>query len=211
MATHKIRPKVKKFKKLFIDFTPNKKFFYPVETQYISTKFSEKISQNYNSRLQNLRKFKYLYKFSKTSTLKNLINKHLKKNKNSWSFLKEKELFSLFENRLDLLLYRLNLVSSLFEAKQLISHGKVFIDGKINRNYSYSLTKGNIISFKKSTEAIFKDRLISSSKNFYFYSYDNLEVCYKTFKIIILTEKVDSKKYLQHYSYFLNWSNLLIK
>ena len=68
MATHKIRPKVKKFKKLFIDFTPNKKFFYPVETQYISTKFSEKISQNYNSRLQNLRKFKYLYKFSKTST-----------------------------------------------------------------------------------------------------------------------------------------------
>ena len=26
MATHKIRPKVKKFKKLFIDFTPNKKF-----------------------------------------------------------------------------------------------------------------------------------------------------------------------------------------
>ena len=52
MATHKIRPKVKKFKKLFIDFTPNKKFFYPVETQYISTKFSEKISQNYNSRLQ---------------------------------------------------------------------------------------------------------------------------------------------------------------
>ena len=125
--------------------------------------------------------------------------------------LKEKELFSLFENRLDLLLYRLNLVSSLFEAKQLISHGKVFIDGKINRNYSYSLTKGNVISFKKSTEAIFKDRLISSSKNFYFYSYDNLEVCYKTFKIIILTEKVDSKKYLQHYSYFLNWSNLLIK
>ena len=208
MATHKIRPKVKKFKKFFIDSTFNKKFFYPVETQYISTKFSEKISQDYNSKLQNLRKFKYLYKFSKTSTLKNLIKKQ--KKKNSWSFLKEKELFSLFENRLDLILYRLNLVSSLFEAKQLISHGKVYVNGKINRNYSYSLTKGNIISFKKSTEATFKDRLLFSFKNVNFYSYDNLEVCYKTFKIIILTEKIDSKKYLQHYSYFLNWSNLLI-
>lgn len=79
MATHKIRPKVKKFKKFFIGSTFNKKFFYPVEMQYISTKFSEKISQDYNSKLQNLRKFKYLYKFSKTSTLKNLIKKQKKK------------------------------------------------------------------------------------------------------------------------------------
>ena len=86
----------------------SKKKFYPVDLQCISTRFSERLSQDFNSSLQNSRKFKFLYRFSKSSSLKKLIKRHLIKNKSAWSFLKEKELFSLFEGRLDIVLFRLN-------------------------------------------------------------------------------------------------------
>jgi ribosomal protein S4 len=209
MATHKNKPRLKKYKKLSLDYSLSKKKFYPVDLQCISTKFSERLSQDFTHSLQNSRKFKFLYKFSKTSSLKKLIKRHLIKNKNKWSFLKEKELFSIFESRLDIILFRLNFVSSLFEAKQLISHGKVVINSKVNHNFSYLVKKGDIISFKKSSHVILKDRLADSFSKFNFYSFDNLEVCYKTFKIIVLAEKLNLKKQLHHYPYFLNWSKLM--
>ena len=209
MTTHKNKPKFKKYKKIFGEYNLSKKKFYPVDLQCISTRFSERLSQDFNSSLQNSRKFKFLYRFSKSSSLKKLIKRHLIKNKSAWSFLKEKELFSLFEGRLDIVLFRLNFASSLFEAKQLISHGKVLLNGKVNYNFSYLVKKGDIISFKKSSEIIIKKSLLNSFNDMNFHAYDNLEVCYKMFKIIVLSEKINLKRYLHHYPYFLNWSRLM--
>ena len=71
------------------------------------------------------------------------------------------------------------------------------------------MKKGDIISFKKSSEIIIKKSLLNSFNYMNFHAYDNLEGCYKMFKIIVLSEKINLKRYLHHYPHFLNWSRLM--
>lgn len=55
-------------------------------------------------------------------------------------------LLALLETRLDNVLYRLGFVPGRATAKQLISHGHVFVDGKKVDISSYSLKPGQVIS-----------------------------------------------------------------
>jgi ribosomal protein S4 len=216
MNIHKIRPKLKKYTKIrvFLNLKKNKKetlnFFSP-DLTYLTSKSSNKIKDHYQLSLFNRRKLKLLLGFQRTSLLKKSLKTEVTKNLKSWRFLNEIEFCSILERRVDILLYRLGFVTTLFEAKHLISHKKIKINNQENSSFSRLLKKGDIISFVPSVKTLIKERLVKQlkSRDFYFNTFYNLEINLKTLKIIVLTEKIDLAQQIQHYSFSLNWNTIM--
>jgi ribosomal protein S4 len=216
MNIHKIRPKLKKYTKIrvFLNLKKNKKeklnFFSP-DLTYLASKSSTKLKDHFQLSLFQRRKAKLLLGFRRTSLLKKYCKTELRRNKKSWRFLNEIEFCSLLERRLDILLYRLGFVTTLFEAKHLISHKKIKINNQENASFSRLLKKGDIISFIPSVKPLIKQRLAKqlNARDFYFNTFYNVEVNIKTLKIVILTEKIDLIQQLQHYSFSLNWNSII--
>jgi len=70
-------------------------------------------------------------------------------------------LLLLFENRLDTTLYRIKFAQSLPQARQLIHHQKVYINGNSVIFPSYQLKPGDILHIKQTDTAKFKSRTFS--------------------------------------------------
>lgn len=216
-----MRPKLKKYLKAGIHITKKNqaplslknneiKFFSP-DAIYLNSRGSMKIKDSFKTSILNRRKVKLLLSFSRTSLLKKYLNKCRTNTKNSLRFLRELEFCSLLEKRLDILLYRLGFVTSISEARHLISHKKVKINNISNTSFSRFLMKGDVITFVPSVQVHIKKRLTKeiSSRGFYFNTFENLEVNMKLLKIIVLTEKLRIPQQIQHYSSSLNWNNIL--
>lgn len=58
-------------------------------------------------------------------------------------------LVGLLERRLDAVIYRLNLASSIFAARQMVSHKHVFVNGKKVNIPSYKVSEGDIITISE--------------------------------------------------------------
>lgn len=64
-------------------------------------------------------------------------------------------LINLLESRLDIILYRASFCTSIFAARQLISHGKILVNGNISTNSSLLLLPGDIVSiFHKEEDSV---------------------------------------------------------
>lgn len=70
-------------------------------------------------------------------------------------------LFALLERRLDTVVYRLRFASSRAQARQLVLHGHIAINGKRVNIPSYSLKAGDVVSVYESSKklGVFKDSL----------------------------------------------------
>ena len=77
--------------------------------------------------------------------VKSTIKEFKKLNKQATSLFIEK-----LETRLDTALYRTHFSYSFNNARQLISHKKVYVNNKIIPYNSYLLKKGDLITFDKS-------------------------------------------------------------
>ena len=62
------------------------------------------------------------------------------------------QLIGLLERRLDAVVYRLNLVPTIFSSRQLINHGHVRVNGKRVNIRSYMCSIGDVISIKDSSK-----------------------------------------------------------
>lgn len=102
----------------------NKISFFSPDFIYLNSRFSIKIREFFKISILNRRKLKLLFSFPRTSLLKKYLNKERSTSKNSLRFVKELGFCSLLEKRIDILLYRLGFVSTLSEARHLISHKK---------------------------------------------------------------------------------------
>jgi small subunit ribosomal protein S4 len=60
----------------------------------------------------------------------------------------------LLERRLDSIVYRMNLSSSIFGARQLVTHGHILVNGKRLNVPSARLKEGDIIELKESSRTI---------------------------------------------------------
>jgi small subunit ribosomal protein S4 len=58
----------------------------------------------------------------------------------------------LLERRLDAVVYRLNLVPTIFSARQLINHGHVRVNGKRVNIRSYMCSVGDIVSIREASK-----------------------------------------------------------
>lgn len=89
-------------------------------------------------------------KLVKTSIKKTLNTKYKKINS---VFLK------LFESRLDIVLHRAKFSQSVKEARQLILHGKIFVNGKLIKIKSYKLKTGDLINVEYKSFKLIKSNL----------------------------------------------------
>ena len=87
--------------------------------------------------------FRIYYGFLRIRTIQLIIKKSFKKVNAIHYFL------YLMESRLDVLLYRLHLVSSVRMARQLIVHGKIFVNFRILRNPNYNLKSMDTLTLSR--------------------------------------------------------------
>jgi ribosomal protein S4 len=103
--------------------------------------------------------FRIFYSFIKIKNLKKIILKSLKKKDSVNSFI------YFLESRLDVILFRLNFVSSVREARQKIIHGNILINNKIIKQSSYNLREMDCLSFKRDRILFFKKKLLSNIRS----------------------------------------------
>jgi ribosomal protein S4 len=211
MNNYKKRLKLRNYAKSGVDLTSKnkKKFsFYNPSLIYARLSSNLKLEDYFKKSLLNHRKVKLYFGFHKTSLLKKIIKKKISE-KTKYKYLKEIELCSILERRLDLLLLRVGFVSNLFEAKQLISHKKILVNGIKSKCFSTILKKGDVISLdpsvKNRIQSRLRDRIVKKNK---ISTFDNIEVCVKNLKIIIIKNKIKITKHFHHYDFFLNWQTI---
>lgn len=121
-----------------------------------SEKKPKSLKYLYKKRLLTRQKFKNFYGFLKDTKLK----KEYKKLKKKYIFSTIDNLSIHLEKKLDIILYRSKMVSSIFEAKQLISHKKVKVNNKIIYNPNYLLKKGDFIQISKESSNYNNSKMI---------------------------------------------------
>ena len=196
MSLHKIKPKLKKYKKAGLlkskkTSTKQVRFFLP-ERSYINL-YLKKLENTYSNSLINRRKIKLLSGFSQIRKLKSFVKRAQKKNK--WRFSNAINIVSLIERRLDVILFRVGFASTLSQARQLIGHQNVLINGVIVTSSFFLLKKGDIVSFSPKT----KDRIIANLKHSvvrrenFVLSFPHIEINMNILKIILVEENLKTK------------------
>lgn len=85
------------------------------------------------------------------------------------------ELMKLIEARLDNVVYRLGIARSRAQARQLVSHRHIAVNGNVVNIPSYSLKVGDVISVRERSKSleIVTDSLASRANNFPWLEWDN--------------------------------------
>jgi small subunit ribosomal protein S4 len=106
-----------------------------------------KKKSDYGVQLEEKQKLKAVYGMLSQKQLVNYYKKALKQQGNTAELLMQ-----LLECRLDSLVYRLGLASTIFHAQQLISHGHVLVNGKKVDVRSFQVKPGTEIAIKESSK-----------------------------------------------------------
>lgn len=154
-----IGPKYKLARRLgapVFEKTQSQKFSLSKERK--QTKFSRPKSA-YGNQLNEKQKARLTYGISEKQ-FKNYVNNILSKGLSD----PQNRLFENLEMRLDNAVYRSSLARSRREARQLVGHGHIRINGKRNNIPSYSVKSGDVISQRqasigKGVLATFEERL----------------------------------------------------
>lgn len=147
-------------------------------------------TRDYIVRLHNLLKFRVYYG---DMTIKK-FRKYLQKvNVRRLDF--ESKICFLLESRLDILLFRLNLVKTPREAREYIQCNKIKINDKIVNKLNYQLYIYDIITFDKKLSILFYKELLNKLKKkkvvFNFPRY--LEMNYKLMKCMFISYPKNDK------------------
>ena len=213
MKNYKKKPKLKKYLKLKIFEKKNKKHFFSPDLLYLSPKNLIDFENFFTDFLTNLNKARLLLGFHKRFTLKKVLKNKIKNKKVLKKRVKELQFCSLVERRLDILLFRLKIVSNLFEAKYLIAHKKIKVNNANNKTFSQLIKKGDIISFVPSIEIKIKKKIDLQIRHLdYFISnFSNVEINWCILKIILIKNDINLFEQVQFYSFSLNWQMLINK
>jgi len=128
--------------------------------------------------------------------------KKLIKKSNLYNSKSSKSLIGLLESRLDICLYRMHFAKTLDEARQLISHRKIYVNGNCVMSKSYSLASGDLIQLKnenldvhyKNCLNLLKKKTLNTQKedSLKFVSIPHIQIDPKTMSAIFLYQpKVD--------------------
>ena len=127
------------------------------QLNYFIPKFTDFFSNKFKSNLHSKQKITYLYGYLTKNYLKSLVSKAVEKENSSYYLLKSLEM------RLDSVLYRSHFVGSFRDARQLISHGHVFINGVQIKTNSFILVEGDVISIAKNIHHLLEKNVLTSS------------------------------------------------
>ncbi|MFU8793007.1 MAG: 30S ribosomal protein S4 [Acholeplasmataceae bacterium] len=124
---------------------------------------------DYALQLQEKQKVRFTYGVSEKQFRKTFNEAHKMKGKQGENFLR------LLESRLDNVVYRLGLARTRAQARQLVNHGHLLVDGKKVDIPSYRLQPGQTVSFRERSKAlsIVSDALEAQFASVDFVSYNN--------------------------------------
>ena len=85
------------------------------------------------------------------------------------------ELMKLIEARLDNVVYRLGIARSRAQARQLVSHRHIAVNGEVVNIPSYSLREGDVVSVRERSKSleVITDSLASRGTNYPWLEWDN--------------------------------------
>ncbi len=84
-------------------------------------------------------------------------------------------LLQLIESRLDNVVYRLNIARSRAQARQLVSHCHITVNGAVVNIPSYTLKEGDVVAVRERSKSleVITDSLASNSKGYPWLEWDN--------------------------------------
>jgi len=189
-------------KKYYNDFFFLPKFgvYRMYDTNKYLLQYSSGISKKKKYRFYLVQKqlFNYFYGGLPNSYIKNLVKTSFKSSvKNTFT--------NSLESRLDTILYRSNFAISIRNARQLVRHKHIQVNGTLITNYSYTMKKGDLLKVNLHSIPLIKHNIIYSNSwpiplSYLTINYRTLEVCYND-----NTENYHTSLY---YPFCLNTNNL---
>lgn len=182
-----------------------KKFKPQNQTQYVVSRYPNKWNSykkgKYRTILQVYKRFKLLYgNFNKKKIKKTIKQALVNRHNLNLNFLK------VFEKRLDTVLYRAKFSLSISSARQLISHGKVFVNNKKVNSKNFLLKSGDLISISPTSTKLVELSLANST--IWPIPPKHLIINYKILQIIVGT--VDNSNVSSYFNFNLNLEKLLV-
>jgi len=110
------------------------------------------------------------------------------------------------ETRLDTALFRSHFSYSFKNARQLISHKKVYVNNKIVQYNSYSLKKGDLITLDKSIFKYVTYNVLKS--NIWSIPPKHFHINYKTLQILVI-EDINYTNCLMYYSFWIDFNSFI--
>lgn len=213
------RRKVLKFKKkkwkTFLKFYRKnlRKFkkFKPLDhSKYFVTKYGTR-GVSYNKRFRDTlhagKKLRIFY----GNLLKKYFKKQIKtvvKKTNFKNFVELNKVFlQLFESRLDTVLYRTKFAPTMRSARQLILHGKVYVNHKQVRTKAYNLKYGDIVHLTLNCLELYENHIINSVK--WSIPPKHLVVNYRTLQILFLGN-IESNNMANEFSFNIRLQKILV-
>jgi len=149
-------------------------------TRYILPKYYNPFKKRHLNVLLNKQKASLFYgdlKRKKFKVYKDLLKKERKYLNNN-----NKNMLSIFEKRLDVLLYRSHFTKTVRAAKQLILHRHIKVNNETITTDSYLLKSGDIISVNKKMQKLIINNIYSSHiwpvpQKYLYINYKTLEIC----------------------------------
>ena len=178
------------------------------QTRYMVTRFPNRWDSykkgSYRHILKAYKKLNLFYGgFSKKSIKKIITQTYSKINKNKMLnliFLK------IFESRLDTILYRAKFTISIKASRQLIVHGKIFVNGIKIQSPLYIIKPGDLISIDYSISSVIEKGIARSNK--WPITPKHLVVNYKTLQIVFRT--LDTAILSSCYKFNFNIEKILV-
>lgn len=215
------RQKLLKFKKKkwtsFLKFYGTKlknfKKFKPIDhLKYFVTKYGTRgtsYNKRYRDTLQTGKRVRLFYgnileKYFKRKIIK-ILNKKHPNSANATSL--EIKFIELFENRLDIVLYRSKFTLTVKSARQLILHGKVYVNNIKVKSKAYILQNGDIIKLDLTCINFVENSIVNSLK--WPIPSKHLVINYKTLQILFLGD-VKSTNLANEFSFNLKLQKILV-
>lgn len=162
--------KWKPFLKFYFNKLKNIKRFKPLDqSKYFVTKFGTRYV-SYNKRFKNILQAGKKFRIYFGNLLKKYFNKKIKVVFNKFFFSKknkvivEDKFLQFFESKLDTVLYRAKFAVTVRGARQLILHGKVFVNQKQIKNKAYSLQNGDVVNLSFDTLNLYEHNILNTFK-----------------------------------------------
>lgn len=204
------RKKWESFLRFYLNKLKNFRKFKALDhSKYFVTKYGTR-GVGYNKRFRNTlqagKRLRLFYGSLLKKYFKQRISESVKKKRSSLKKL-ETVFVQLFESRLDTVLYRAKFAPSIRSARQLILHGKVYVNEKRVKNKAYSLKKGDVIRLDFSCLELYENNIINSIK--WPLPPKHLVINYRTLQILFLGE-ITSTNLANEFSFNLQLQKVLV-
>ena len=205
------KKKWKSFLRFYINKNKNYRKFKPVDcSKYVVTRYGTRgtsYTKRFRDALQTGKKLRIFYGGLLKKYFKNTIKNTIRKTKSKTNTDLKLILLKNFESRLDVVLYRAKFTTSVRNGRQLILHGKVYVNNEKVKSKAFVLKAGDIITLDSDYFDNYENNIIQSIKWPLPPKY--LIINYKTMQILFLGN-IEDTNFANSFSFNLKLEKALV-